>query len=109
MALFGFLSPTIEVKSPTVSQPRKIGVQRSRSIVAKLAGLFALDAFAGGFIVQSIVAYWFYLRSQTDLNVLGGIFFGTNVLAPLSFLAVPAIARGFGLFRSRVMVISIEP
>ena len=32
----------------------------------KLAGLFALDAFAGGFIVQSIVAYWFYLRLQTD-------------------------------------------
>jgi hypothetical protein len=87
MALFGFLSPTIEVKSPTVSQPRKIGVQRSRSIVAKLAGLFALDAFAGGFIVQSIVASWFYLRYQTDLNVLGGIFFGTNVLAALSFLA----------------------
>jgi sugar phosphate permease len=102
MALFGFLSPTIEVKSPTVAPPRKIGVQRSRSIVAKLAGLFALDAFAGGFIVQSIVAYWFYLRYQTDLNVLGGIFFGTNFLAALSFLAAPGIARRFGLLNAMV-------
>ena len=43
-------------------ETRNIGLQKSRGMVAKLAGLFALDAFAGGFIVQSIVAYWFYLR-----------------------------------------------
>jgi predicted MFS family arabinose efflux permease len=67
-----------------------------------LAGLFALDALAGGFIVQSIVAYWFYLRYQLDLNVLGGIFFGTNLLAALSFLAAPAIARRFGLLNTMV-------
>ena len=70
--------------------------------MAKLAGLFALDAFAGGFIVQSIVAYWFYLRYKTDLNALGGIFFGTNLLAALSFLAAPAIARRFGLLNTMV-------
>ncbi len=57
MVLFTSLSPTIEAKTETVSQARRIGVQRSRSMVAKLAGLFAIDAFAGGFIVQSIVAY----------------------------------------------------
>jgi MFS family permease len=102
MALFGLLSPTIEAVTKTMSQPRIIGVQRSRSIVAKLVGLFALDAFAGGFIVQSIVAYWFYLRYQTDLNALGGIFFGTNLLAALSFLAAPAIARRFGLLNTMV-------
>jgi MFS family permease len=77
-------------------------VRKSRSIVAKLAGLFALDAFAGGFIVQSIVAYWFYLRFETDLNALGRIFFGTNLLAALSFLAAPAIARRFGLLNTMV-------
>ena len=102
MVLFGLLSPTIEVKGKTDSQTRRIGVQRSRSVVAKLAGLFALDAFAGGFIVQSIVAYWFYLRYKTDLNALGGIFFGTNLLAALSFLAAPAIARRFGLLNTMV-------
>jgi MFS family permease len=97
MVLFAMLSPSIEAQVQTDATTRKIGVRKSRGIVAKLAGLFALDAFAGGFIVQSIVAYWFYLRYQTDLNALGGIFFGTNLLAALSFLAAPAIARRFGL------------
>ena len=102
MVVFALLSPAIETKNQTVSQKRVIGVRRSRGIVAKLAGLFALDAFAGGFIVQSIVAYWFYLRYKTDLNALGGIFFGTNLLAALSFLAAPVIARRFGLLNTMV-------
>jgi MFS family permease len=102
MVLFGLLSPNTEAKTKTTSQNRKIGVQKSRGIVAKLSGLFVLDAFAGGFIVQSIVAYWFYLRYKTDLNALGGIFFGTNLLAALSFLAAPAIARRFGLLNTMV-------
>jgi MFS family permease len=102
MVVFALLSPAIETKSQTVSQKRVIGVQQSRGIVAKLAGLFVLDAFAGGFIVQSIVAYWFYLRYKTDLNALGGIFFGTNLLAAVSFLAAPAIARRFGLLNTMV-------
>ena len=102
MVVFGFLSPAIERKPKTVSQKRAISVQRSRKVVAKLAGLFAVDAFAGGFIVQSIVAYWFYLRYETDLNTLGRIFFGTNLLAALSFLAAPAIARRFGLLNTMV-------
>ncbi len=102
MILFGFLSSTIEARTKTVSETPMVGVQRSRRVVAKLAGLFALDAFAGGFIVQSIVAYWFYLRYKTDLNALGGIFFGTNLLAALSFLAAPAIARRFGLLNTMV-------
>jgi MFS family permease len=100
--LFALLSPSIETEIKTSSQARKVGMQRSRRIVAKLAGLFALDAFAGGFIVQSIVAYWFYLRYNSQLNVLGGIFFGTNLLAALSFLAAPAIARRFGLLNAMV-------
>jgi MFS family permease len=102
MVVFALLSPAIERKPKTVSQKRVIRVQRSRKVVAKLAGLFAVDAFAGGFIVQSIVAYWFYLRYETDLNTLGGIFFGTNLLAALSFLAAPAIARRFGLLNTMV-------
>ncbi|HET8916451.1 MAG TPA: MFS transporter [Candidatus Binatia bacterium] len=102
MVVFALLSPAIERKPKTASRKRVIGVQRSRKVVAKLAGLFAVDAFAGGFIVQSIVAYWFYLRYETDLNTLGGIFFGTNLLAALSFLAAPAIARRFGLLNTMV-------
>jgi MFS family permease len=100
--LFALLSPSVEAKRKAGAPTRKVGVQKSRGIVAKLAGLFALDAFAGGFIVQSIVAYWFYLRYQTDLSSLGAIFFGTNLLAALSFLAAPAIARRFGLLNTMV-------
>jgi MFS family permease len=102
MVLFAFLSPSIEAKTMAACQTGRIGIQRSRGIVAKLAGLFALDAFAGGFIVQSIVAYWFYLRYDTDLNALGGIFFGANLFAALSFLAAPAIARRIGLLNTMV-------
>ena len=100
--LFALLSPQVEAKKKTESKTGNVGLQKSRGIVAKLAGLFALDAFAGAFIVQSIVAYWFFLRYQTDLNALGGIFFGTNILAALSFLAAPAIARRFGLLNTMV-------
>ena len=100
--LFALLSPRAEAESRNQAPNHPVGLQKSRSVVAKLAGLFALDAFAGGFIVQSIVAYWFYLRYHTDLNSLGGIFFGTNLLAAVSFVAAPAIARRIGLLNTMV-------
>ena len=101
-ALFALLSPSVEAIERTESARHKLGLRKSRRVVAKLASLFALDAFAGGFIVQSIVAYWFHLRYRTDLKALGGIFFGTNLLAALSFLAAPAIARRIGLLNAMV-------
>ncbi|HEX9786464.1 MAG TPA: MFS transporter [Candidatus Binatia bacterium] len=100
--LFASLSKNAEVRPSAGSRRPPFGVRKSRSIVAKLAGLFALDAFAGGFIVQSIVAYWFHLRFEIHLNTLGGIFFATNFLAALSFLAAPPIARRFGLLNTMV-------
>jgi MFS family permease len=100
--LFMLLSPQVEAKKKTEATTGNLGLQKSRAIVAKLAGLFALDAFSGAFIVQSIVAYWFYLHYKADLNALGGIFFGTNLLAALSFLAAPAIARRIGLLNTMV-------
>jgi MFS family permease len=102
MVLFASLSSSIEAKGKTTADRRKFGIQHSRGMVVKLAGLFALDAFAGGFIVQSIVAYWFYLRYNTDLNALGSIFFGTNLLAAVSFLAAAPIARRVGLLKTMV-------
>jgi predicted MFS family arabinose efflux permease len=100
--LFALLSPSVEAAKKPESRTHKVRLGKSFGIVAKLVGLFALDAFAGGFIVQSIVAYWFFLRYKTDLNALGEIFFGTNLLAALSFLAAPAIARRFGLLNTMV-------
>jgi MFS family permease len=100
--LFVLLSPSVEAKKNSEPLTRKVSLRKSRGIVAKLAALFALDAFAGAFIVQGIVAYWFFLRYKTDLNALGEIFFGTNLLAALSFLAAPAMARRFGLLNTMV-------
>ncbi len=71
-------------------------------VVFRLAGLFALDAFGGGFVVQSFAAYWFYLRFGVKPAALGGIFFGANVFAGLSALAASRLAARFGLVRTMV-------
>jgi MFS family permease len=67
-----------------------------------LAALFALDAFGGGFIVQSLLADWFYVRFQVEPAALGAIFFGANLFAAASSLAAAALARRFGLLNTMV-------
>jgi MFS family permease len=97
---FTRLSPEVEV---TVAHRGSfLGIGASRAIVVKLAGLFALDAFAGGFVVQSFAAYWFYLRFGVSPATLGGIFFGANVLAGFSALLAGRLAARFGLVRTMV-------
>jgi MFS family permease len=71
-------------------------------VVLKLSALFALDAFAGGLIVQSLIAYWFHIRFGVEPGILGGIFFGANFLAGLSALAAARIAARFGLINTMV-------
>ena len=78
------------------------GLQESKDRVAKLSALFTLDAFGGGFIVQSFVAYWFHRKFGIDLATLGGIFFGTTLLSGLSALAAVPLARRFGLLNTMV-------
>ena len=68
----------------------------------RLSGLFALDAFAGGFVIQSFAAYWFHKRFGAEPAILGGIFFGANIFAGLSALAAAAIAKRFGLVNTMV-------
>lgn len=101
--LFSRLSPAAET-SPLANPVRasRFGLHRSRPVVLKLAALFALDAFAGGLIVQSLLAYWFHLRFGVEPGVLGGIFFGANILAGLSALAAARIAARFGLINTMV-------
>jgi predicted MFS family arabinose efflux permease len=70
--------------------------------VAGLASLFALDAFGGGFIVQSLVAYWFHRKFGADPAQLGTIFFAANLLAAASSLAAAGLARRFGLLNTMV-------
>jgi MFS family permease len=71
-------------------------------MVLKLSSLFALDAFGGGFIIQSIAAYWFHVRFGIDPAALGGIFFAANVLAGASALAAAWIASKIGLINTMV-------
>ncbi len=88
-----------EAKHEIVSLLR---IDRSRDVVLRLSALFALDSFAGGFVVQSIVAWWFYTRFGLRPAIIGSIFFGANLLAGVSALAAARIARRIGLVRTMV-------
>lgn len=74
----------------------------SRGIVLPLAGLFSVDALAGGLVTQSLLALYFHLRFGASLSLLGVLFFGANVLSALSFLAAVPLARRFGLLNTMV-------
>jgi MFS family permease len=74
----------------------------SRGIVYRLAALFSVDAFAGGLIAQTLLALFFHLRFGADLEMLGALFFGANLLAALSFLVAPWLAKRFGLLNTMV-------
>jgi MFS family permease len=100
--VFGRLSPVVEVPVAAARGSATTGLGRSRTIVLKLAALFGLDAFAGGFVVQSFAAYWFYLRFGVNPAALGTIFFGANVFAGISALAASRLAARFGLVRTMV-------
>lgn len=101
IVLFRNLSATVEVETAPV-QAGRLGLGKSRGIVLQLSALFALDAFGGGFVVQSLVAYWFHLRFGVDAAALGAIFFGANLFAGLSALAAARIAKRFGLVNTMV-------
>ena len=102
MAVFFFLSPEVEAAATVPTQKRVLGLHKSKGVVLKLSALFALDAFAGGFVIQSMVAYWFHLRFGLDAGVLGSLFFGANILAGLSALLAVRIANRIGLIRTMV-------
>ena len=100
--LFSALSPAIEAMIEKAPIQRNLGLHRSRRVVARLSALFAMDAFAGGLIIQSMLAYWFHLRFGVDEAMLGGLFFGANILAGLSALLAARIAARFGLINTMV-------
>jgi MFS family permease len=77
-------------------------LHRSRNVVFKLSSLFALDAFAGGLLVQSLIAFWFHTRFGVEAGMLGSIFFGANILAGISALLAVRIAKRFGLINTMV-------
>jgi MFS family permease len=106
--LFTRLSHAVEIQaiadpahSPSTFKTR-FGLHRSRGVVLKLSALFSIDAFAGGFVLQSILAYWFHIRFNVQPAILGSIFFGANILAGLSALSAAWVASKIGLIRTMV-------
>ena len=103
--VFERVSPAVE--APHAAAPddgirRRLGLGRSRGVVARLSALFSIDAFGGGFIPQSLMAYWFHLRFGVEPAILGGIFFGANLLAAVSSLSASRIASRIGLVNTMV-------
>src|SRR6202521_1143375 len=107
--LFTRLSALVEVGPvpggtiTTAGIGKLFGITRSRNVVLKLSSLFASDSFAGGFVVQSFAAYWFYLRFGVDPGTLGVIFFWANIFAGISALLASRLASRFGLIKTMVV------
>jgi len=99
--LFLNLSSAIEVK-PAAQQKTSLGLHRSRAVVLRLSALFALDAFAGGLIVQSLLVFWFQRNFGANVGELGRIFASANVLAGISALLAVPLAKRFGLINTMV-------
>ena len=107
--LFARLSTTIEVTNSIQEVPannpnpsRFLGLHGSQKVVLRLAALFSLDAFAGGFVIQSLMALWFNQKFGVEPAVLGAIFFGANILAGISALSAAWVASKIGLINTMV-------
>ena len=105
----GFARVTGAVEAPRIDRSTtpgglgRLGLRpASRSVVLKLAGLFSIDAFGGGLVPQSLLAYWFHLRFGVEPAVLGTIFFGANILAAISSLLAARLAARIGLINTMV-------
>lgn len=95
-----------QAESPVTNDQEKpatwLGLHGSQGVVLRLSALFALDAFGGGFILQSMVAYWFHIRYHVEPKLLGTIFFAANLLAAASALGAASLAKKFGLVNTMV-------
>jgi sugar phosphate permease len=105
--IYLFLSKKIEASPSSshsyVSKPlTKTLTPNSKRIVGKLSGLFAVDSFAGGFVIQSLVSFWFYTRFGVELATLSYIFSFAGILTALSFLTAAKIADRIGLINTMV-------
>ncbi|MEO8633044.1 MAG: MFS transporter, partial [Chloroflexota bacterium] len=101
LAVFVTLSDRVEL-AKVQGERRFLGITRSGGTVAKLSLLFGLDAFAGGFVVLSLVAYWFHLRWGLSPEALASVFFWVNILSAVSLLAAGWLAQRIGLLNTMV-------
>lgn len=104
LAVFAGLTPAVEVRRDAVAPPDvgRLGLHRSRGTVYRLSALFALDGFAGGFIFDSLLAFWFAEAWGLEPAVIGFVLFASHVLAAISALAAARIAARIGLINTMV-------
>jgi predicted MFS family arabinose efflux permease len=93
------LSPGVEVH--TGEQPRR-PLAESRGVVLRLAALFSLDSFGGGFVVQSLLVLWLHRRFHLDARTTAAVFFATGLLSGFSQILSPRVAARIGLIRTMV-------
>jgi len=100
---FAFLSSAVEATRDESRPPKTmLGLHESQWPIFKLSLLFGLDAFGGGFVIQSLIAYWFHVRFQLDPAMLGTVFLFANLLAGISALAAGWLARRIGLLNTMI-------
>jgi MFS family permease len=104
IAIYFFLSRKVELSSSldTAKPLSQTLSRKSSKIVGRLSGLFAVDSFAGGFVIQSIVSFWFFSKFDMELTTLSYIFSFAGVLTAFSFLAAAKIADKIGLVNTMV-------
>ena len=104
LVIYLILSKDIEAKNdaPKSSLSIKNISPKSKGIITKMSSLFAVDSFGGGFVIQSIVSYWFFIRFGADLSTLSYIFAIAGVLTAISFMASTKIASKIGLVNTMV-------
>jgi MFS family permease len=96
--LFSRLSDRVEA----VDGSARGRLNRSRGVVMRLAGLFSLDSLAGGFVVQSLIAFYFHLRWGVGPEVLGPVFMGVGLLQAVSFTVAARVSERIGLINTMV-------
>ena len=105
-AFAGLIVFAIYRRMSSTSQTKPTGTKSalgdSRRIIFKLAALFSLDSFGGGFAVQSIFALWIFRRFDLSITALGVVFFATGILSAISSLLSVRIAKRIGLVRTMV-------
>lgn len=96
------LTREIEPKNTIKRSLTKTLSPKSKNIVGKLSGLFAIDSFAGGFVIQSVLSLWFFTKFGADLVTLSYIFSVAGILTAFSFIAAARIADRIGLINTMV-------
>src|SRR5690349_14263895 len=103
LVIYLMLSKNIEVKENLKSDMSMKNISpKSKSIIWKMSSLFAVDSFGGGFVIQSIVSFWFYTKFGADLSSLSYIFAVAGVLTAISYIASSKIASKIGLINTMV-------